>query len=116
MVGTKDTGILLNIIHHCIRIEESLDGVTKEEFDIDLAMQDIACFNILQIGELAKHLSPSFVNEYHGVPWQKIKGMRDIIVHGYGTIEMDRVWATATNDIKPLHDYCDLIINQNKNK
>ena len=114
MLNTKEIGILLNIIDHCIRIEENVDGVEKEEFEKNKNLQDIICFNIFQIGELSKHLSLDFVSEYHGVPWQKIKGMRDIIGHGYGTIQMDRVWTTAVNDIKPLHNYCDEILKQNK--
>ena len=47
------------------------------------------------------------------MPWRDIKGMRDIIAHGYGTIDEKTVWNTAINDIKPLHDYCDKIIEEN---
>lgn len=47
------------------------------------------------------------------VPWSSIKGMRDIVAHGYGTIDLDRVWQTAFEDIKPLREYCEQIINEN---
>ena len=39
--------------------------------------------------------------------------MRNRIVHSYGTIDIDRVWLTATEDIKPLREYCDKIIKGN---
>ena len=39
--------------------------------------------------------------------------MRDKVAHGYGTIDLDRVWDTAQRDIKPLLDYCQKIISEN---
>lgn len=113
MLSVKDKGILLNIIDHCIRVEETLINVDKQKFNNDKNIKDIVCFNIFQIGELAKHLSLEFISMFNGVPWKNIKGMRDIIGHGYGTIEWNRVWNTALNDIKPLHNYCDEVINNN---
>ena len=87
MVEIKDKGLLLNIIDHCLRVEETLAKVDKKEFDSSKDIQDIVCFNVLQIGELAKHLSRDFILSYGGAPWKKIKGLRDIIAHGYGTID-----------------------------
>ena len=110
MVEIKEQGILLNIISHCLRVEKTVSSITKQEFDSSEDIKDIVCFNIFQIGELAKHLSPEFISQYTGVPWDKIKGMRDIIGHGYGTIKWDRVWYTATKDIKPLREYCESIL------
>ena len=111
MLDVKDKGILLNIIVHCIRVEKTLINIDKSKFDNDKNIKDIICFNIFQIGELAKHLSPGFLSTFDGVPWKSIKGTRDIIGHGYGAIEYNRVWNTAINDIKPLHKYCDEILN-----
>ena len=47
------------------------------------------------------------------MPWKDIKGMRDWVAHGYGTINLKEVWDTAVNDIKLLKDYCEIIINEN---
>lgn len=48
------------------------------------------------------------------MPWKNIKGMRDRVVHGYGTIKMEEVWKTAVRDIKPLREYCEKILEENK--
>ena len=113
MLSVNDKGLLENIISHAKRIEEKIDGVSKKQFDESIDLQEIICFNLFQIGELAKNLSTTFIEMYGGVPWRKIKGLRDRIGHGYGTIEMDRVWATAKNDVKPLREYCEQIIKEN---
>ena len=114
MLTIKEQGLLINIIKHCEKINEKINNLTREQFDNDEDVVEIICFNILQIGELAKNFEPKFVAKYSGVPWRQIKGMRDKVAHGYGTIDMNRVWYTAQDDINPLLKYCSQILNNNK--
>lgn len=113
MLTIKEQGLLINIIKHCEKINEKMHNLTREQFDNDEDIVQIICFNILQIGELAKNFEPNFIAKYNGVPWRHIKGMRDRVAHGYGTIDMDRVWDTALNDINPLIKYCKQILDDN---
>ena len=113
MLTIKERGILINITKHCEKINEKIRLISKEEFDRNEDIVQIICFNILQIGELAKNLDSNFINRYNSVPWRQIKGMRDKVAHGYGTIDMDRIWQTALSDIMPLLDYCEKILNGN---
>lgn len=113
MLTVKEKGILLYIIKHCYRIETKINGVSFETFLSNEDIEEIISFNFLQIGELAKNLSPEFLKLYPGMPWKDIKGMRDWVAHGYGTINLEEVWKTATNDIKPLREYCEEIIDKN---
>lgn len=106
MLTIKEIGLLQSIIKHCEKIIEKTKGVSKEDFCINEDLIQIICFNILQIGELAKNFDKQFVQTYNQVPWRLIKGMRDKVAHGYGTIDIDRVWGTAQKDIKPLKEYC----------
>lgn len=113
MLAIKEKGILLYIINHCYRIENKINNLAFETFLSDEDIKDIISFNILQIGELAKNLSSEFLEQYHDMPWKDIKGMRDWVAHGYGTIDLNEVWNTAVNDIKPLREYCEKIIKEN---
>ena len=114
MLNVKERGTMLNVIKHCQRIEEKIKGITKEAFFANEDIKEIVCFNVLQIGELVKTLQPEFLSKYSKMPWKDIKGMRDWVAHGYGTIDLDKVWNTASSDIKPLKEYCQSIININK--
>lgn len=113
MLTVREKGILLYIIDYCKRIEEKVIGITKQSFDENLDVCEIVCFNILQIGELAKKLSVDFITKYNEVPWKNIKGMRDKVAHDYGTIDYEQVWNAATSDIKALREYCEKILNNN---
>ena len=116
MLNLREQGLLINIIKHCNKINEKIKNLTREQFDSDEDVVQIICFNILQIGELAKNFSPDFLSKYNKVPWQQIKGMRDKVAHGYGSIDLDRVWFTALDDINPLLDYCNEILLDNSGK
>ena len=68
-------------------------------------------FPLVQIGELANHLSEDFVLIHKDVPWKDIIGMRHVIVHGYGTIDPRWAWNTIQQDIPELMSYCQSILD-----
>lgn len=112
MLSVREIDILECIIDYCKRIEEKISGVTKKAFDNNQDLNDIVCFNIMQIGELSSKLPKTFVKEYDQQPWGDIVGMRNIIVHGYCSINEREVWKCATTEIKPLREYCESILEK----
>lgn len=90
----------------------------KAEFHIDAElwshsrpMRDLLLMPLIQIGELVAHFKG---NEqmvlFPGVPWRDIKGFRNVVVHGYGYIDADSAWETATRGISELRS--ELLDNQ----
>lgn len=114
MLSIKEKGLLLNIVKHCNKVESKMVSLDRKTFDADEDIREIICFNIFQIGELAKNFEPEFIKKHSGVPWRQIKGMRDKIGHGYGSIDLDKVWETALTNIKPLKEYCQTILDNDK--
>ena len=114
MLTTKEKGLLIAIINHCIYIETKIPGISFEEFSMNEDLIRLMCFSILQICELAKHFDDEFISKYGSVPWIRIMGMRDRIAHGYDKIEIDKVWDVIQNKISILHSYCNQILEENK--
>ena len=54
------------------------------------------------IGEAARHVSPGFQNAHSAIPWNKIRGQRNVIAHDYGRIEHDRLWAVVSAHLPEL--------------
>jgi uncharacterized protein with HEPN domain len=54
------------------------------------------------IGEAVRSLSPQFRQRHPEVPWQKIIGMRNILVHDYFGIDLDIVWTAVQRDVPEL--------------
>ena len=38
--------------------------------------------------------------------WSQMKGMRNVVVHHYGSISLDIVWNTVIHDIPTLQEFC----------
>ena len=110
MLGVKDKGILLQIIKRCNRVIEKVTNVNATEFALNDDIKEVVCFNLFQIGELANGLSDEFTKEYNKIPWKHIIGMRNRIVHGYDTINLEIVWNTVNESIPELKSYCKEIL------
>lgn len=59
-------------------------------------------FRLIQISENANKLSDEFKQNYAFIPWRAIKGMRNKIVHEYGSVDLGVVYDTVKEDIPEL--------------
>lgn len=110
-LNNRDISILNHIIQHCDAIFSSV----KRFGDFSALTNDIdyfnsVCMSLLQIGELANHLSVEFQTTYTEVPWRNIIGLRNVVVHSYGHLDVNTVWATLQEDIPSLYRYCRSIL------
>ena len=111
MLGVKDKGILLQIIKRCNRVIEKVSNISVTDFSLNDDVKEVVCFNLFLIGELANGLSIEFIKEYNKIPWKQIIGMRNRIVHGYDTIDLEIVWNTENESIPELKSYCKEILD-----
>jgi uncharacterized protein with HEPN domain len=48
------------------------------------------------LGEAVRRLSDEFRAAYPGVPWHRIVGMRNRLIHEYDRVDLEQVWETVT--------------------
>ena len=69
--------------------------------------QNAVALCLLQIGELAGHLSEPYRSSHPDVPWRQIKALRNIIAHNYGSVDAETAWEIVQEDIPALRQYCE---------
>ncbi len=51
-----------------------------------------------------KNISVDFREQYPDIPWRKIAGMRDVLIHGYAGVNLLRVWRVVIDDLSDLKE------------
>ena len=113
-MNSRNIDILERMIRYCKEIEEAQVrfGNTLESLQTDALYKNAVAMCILQIGELTANLTDDFKSTYAEVPWQKIKGMRNIAAHHYSKFDAELMFKTMTERIPELLDYCEKIASQ----
>lgn len=88
------------------------DGVSFEQFKDDEEKQDATIFAISQIGELVKNIEVETQKLYPEIEWIIIKNLRNKIVHDYDGINLTIIWDIINNDLIPLKNNLESIINK----
>jgi uncharacterized protein with HEPN domain len=85
-----------DIIEACSKVRRFVAGMTYEAFAADERTHDAVMRNIEIIGEAAKNIPDDVAAGAPEIEWRNVRGMRDILAHGYFGASLEIVWATAT--------------------
>ncbi len=99
----KDEKIFLRHIMESIEnIEDFTKDVSTTEFQDSALIQNgvIRCLEI--IGEAVKNIPDDMKKRYPEVPWKKIAGLRDVLIHAYFEVDLDLTWSIAKRDLPEL--------------
>ncbi len=94
------------------RIEDILEAIGRiEDYTADLDYAgwqgdqktiDAVIRNFEIIGEAARHVPDSIQERFSDVPWAKMKGIRNVLIHEYFGVDVEVVWKTVRQDIPGL--------------
>jgi uncharacterized protein with HEPN domain len=105
---------LHDILNAVADIESFINKLSYEEFVNDKKTVNAVVRSIEVIGEATKNLPEQLKAKYHEVPWKRMTGMRDKLIHGYFGVDVKTLYKAATEDIPPLKPVFEGIIKEEK--
>jgi len=99
----KDDRLYLIHISECIeRIESYIREKDKQQFLDSSLIQDAIIRNLQVLSESTQRLSDAAKESMSEVDWFKIAGFRNVLVHDYLGIDIERVWNILEKDLPAL--------------
>ena len=86
----------------CGRVAQYTAGLSREEFENKRLVYDATLRNLELLGEAARHVPDSARALAADIPWRRIVGVRNVLIHGYLGIDNDIIWDIVRNEIEKL--------------
>lgn len=115
----KDRFIIdyLNDIRDSINdIEEFTKNISYDDFYADKKTNYAVIRSLEILGEAAKKIPNHIRDEYKNIPWKKIAGMRDVLIHDYFGVDLRMVWNVAIKEIPKIKPGIIELINNYKDE
>ncbi len=100
----KDDKVYLAHIDDAIGQILSYTASGRDEFMKNRMVQDAVVRNFEIIGEATKNISDATKARRPDIPWRRIAGLRDLLIHEYMGVDLEEVWRVVESHLPSLRD------------
>jgi uncharacterized protein with HEPN domain len=95
---------LLHIVDAINEIESYIQDVDFNGFVKNSMMFNASLRQLEIIGEASNRLSEKLLNDYSAIPWARIIGLRNLVIHEYFGIDDLTIWNVITINLPDLKE------------
>jgi len=99
-----------HILDSIATIEEYIKGVSEDKFYSNRQIIDAVVRNIEIIGEATKNLPKNLKANTPHIPWGKMAGMRNNLIHEYFGVDKQEIWKTIKEDLPDLKKEIEILL------
>ena len=100
----RDILLLTEMIGAAEQAQQLANGVTVSQLETDRQRRDALLWNFTVLGEAAGQLSAEVKDQFPDIAWQQPARLRNRIVHGYWSIDLEVLHTTAANQLPAFTD------------
>ena len=93
---------LRDIIDAIQKVERYTRGMSPETFAADERTIDAVVRNLIVLGEASRRVPTAVEAQHPEVPREKMRGIRNVVVHEYFGVDAEILWRTARDDLPSL--------------
>jgi uncharacterized protein with HEPN domain len=98
----KDDTVYLRHIQECIRRIEENVAEGRDQFLASHTLQDAVLRNLQTMAESTQRLSNDLKVTRPQIEWRRIAEFRNVLVHDYLGVDIERVWEITQRDVPKL--------------
>ena len=91
-----------DILAAIAKIERYTQGMDLDQFRASDITVDAVVRNFTVIGEAARQIPSEIEKANADIPWDKMRALRNVVVHQYFGVDMSILWETLHHDLPPL--------------
>lgn len=108
----KDPRVYLLHIRDALNAIERYTAGGKEHFLKDERTQDAVIYKLAVIGEAVKRLPKALRDAHPSIPWKRVAGLRDVVIHEYDTTEIPKIWRVVERDLPALSEAIGVMLEE----
>lgn len=78
---------------------ETLEDFVENEIVVDAVLR-----NLEIIGEAAKYIPEDLRSKYSEIPWKRVVGLRNVVIHSYFAVDLEVIWVIVKKQLPQLKE------------
>jgi len=93
---------IADVLNSILEVEDFAHGMSYATFICDRKTINAVIRSLEVMGEAAKRIPEEIRRKYPDIPWKRMAGMRDKLIHEYAGVDLETVWNVITEELPPL--------------
>ena len=93
-------------------VDDFTKGMTFDDFCKDRKTTNAVIRSLEVLGEASRKISDDIKSKATNVPWAKMTGMRNKLIHEYFGVDLEIVWTVIKEELPPIKPFIEQLTRE----